>query len=785
MEDADVSLLVGSSTDALISPDVHHSTGSLVNKDLEELLGKHEAAIFPSSGNLEDQSAMGQSGNMFNEIFQQYIDANKISEQIYGNVENPMLLKLYNIIQVFLLRHGLSLDFLIVFQRYVNLLKEADMDPLQDKYLLTIQNELSKGYEFSPILQDIISTFLLKPENYIMKLAYFQFKSEKLLMKRMFSGWELKWSLSYNLNELEVIWRQFLKKKYYLRWNDTMVLKTKQWVRDSDKMYEEKLSGTVLHNWASSLQQLNTKAKIADNFFLDNVFDVLKQKYERLRVSSKDVGVLRSRNLSRLYFNKWKLKLCEKHFIPQGTKSLLLNKYFDHFKIKHNHITYLIELSRFSERNITLRGIVSNWKQITKKKEGEMAALLTKSDLFFKRRFFNTLKGAYNMMEIESKVKQSNFHSLEAFFLQTWIKRFNENIKYSGYTEKHNTIIQRSYFEFWESLSKSYNSANLQYTLKLKIITINSVRLKSRECLVVHKAKKEKIGFCFALWKRKLELNKMESYYSKQIRNKFWKKFKQRHDSMRDLRRVTDKCYEGEIKKHHFTSWQTKIKQYDTLNQKADVFIKLRFITLMKRSIKEAQMRSRISLDFLKETDRSLIDTIWKVWRKNLDGRRLLNLEILMDKYLIRKSKALKEKLLTKWIERCNFYRTDSIEIADKTFDIHQLKLFFMKWNNKRSIINLMEKESMEIHQNMIESSAFDAWIRKLEDLRSQESKLLLYVEEKQVKLLMKWTNKWSVKVLKLRRNEEVVDMFRTRWNRANLRAILSLWREKALADSS
>ncbi|CDO94733.1 unnamed protein product [Kluyveromyces dobzhanskii CBS 2104] len=801
---------VGSSTDALISPDYLHSTGSLVHKNFNELLQKQEFTsnlvqvpqiskdpsyslngllngIFDNSGeHLHDKNPpedVARRGNT------EYVGASNEFEDVQGKMYgggafNPILLRLYNMIQVFLLRHGLTLDFLTIFQRYINLLNEANVDALQDKYLLNLQNELSKGYEFSTILQDIITAFLLKPENVIMKLAYFQFKTEKLLLKRVFSSWQLKYSLSYNLSELEGIWKRYSKKRFLEQWKHTTNVKHGTWIKNANDFYSQRTTARFFDIWITRIDQLDTKSLVADNFFLDNTFANVKKRYERLTQTSTQVGKVCQKLLLARAFKSWKLRVCENHYNPASMHQYLLRKYLISWKRQHMHDVYLRELATFSERNFHLPPFFEKLVTNYQKKEFRQHELIKKSDLFTKQKYFRLIKLANDLVVTESKVRASNTDALQRCILSVWQKRLEERIRsYDLLVERKEKTLE-IYFSAWKSKSDKYVTANSHYASHLERQVVKIIQLRSRVGQFNSRMKKAKCSKLFNTWRNKFELNLLAQEFDTLVLNRFYNIIKNKNRSLKDLGHVSARCYENDVSRRHFAFWQNRHKISLLAEQKADAFMKLRFITIIKRSINDARMKTRLSVELTKNNDKKLLENVCDKWKTRAESKRLSNLEILLDKFEDRRVSPMRQKYLLLWVNRLRFYNADCELVAKGNFDIVALRHAMSQWKVRFSTVQLLHAEAAEIHNSMTISNAFDAILKSLYKLHVQDSKLSLYSEEKQVKLLLKWTNKWSVKVMKLKRNEESVAMFRVRWNRANLRAIMGLWKEKASSNT-
>lgn len=829
MEDVEFSGTIGSSTDALISPEYTHSTGSLVHKDFSELLQKsnviayeeeNTSSILGNGNNVkinvnlqdrrnDDDYNVRQPEKYFDQVFGKLSTDNNhgnndnadekgytyfnlqpngledpidIQKRLYGNVNNPIMLRLYNMIQVFLLRHGLTLDFLSVFQRYITLLNEADMNPLEDKYLLTLQNELSKGYEFSNTLQEIITAFLLEPENVIMKLANFQFKNERLLLKRVFSGWRLKYSLNYNLAELEEIWGRYVKKKFYDQWVQTLSIKTQQWPEDADQFYEQKLKTECFNRLLGSMNQLATKSQIADNFFLDNTFAKIKSKHERLHSSSNNVIQTRNKLLLANSLRSWKLKMCKNHFNPIAIKRHLQAKYLTLWKLQYRHNRHLSELSVISERTLALRPCLKIWLSRFRNVESYRINLYDKSDLFTKSRYFRTITSAYTLAKIKSKVQDVNSRSLQKHFLMAWKKRVQERSNCIDIISNRNEKLLGMYFTQWKNKCDSYVRADSQYTDSLKKRFLKKIRLKARLLQSKSNINRSMASKCLEVWNKKFQLNILCKEYDQLVLQRYYKVISTKRQSLKDLGDLSARCYNNDITKRFFILWKKRFENISAKNQKCDAFIKLRFIALIKRGILNARMKDRLSIELAKKYDQQHLDKFWVLWKSHLNSKRMMKLNTYADVFEERRDEYIKRKYVQVWRKRYDFYSMECMDIALDKYDLGVTIRSLEQWKTRYSNIQLMYKEADGIYDNTTLSNAFDMILQKMDNLKLQNSKLVLYVEEKQAKLLLKWTNQWSMKMMKLKRNEESVQVFRARWNRANMRAIMSLWKEKTFS---
>lgn len=780
MEGADVVEPVGSSTDFLIGPEIQHSTGSLVNKDVQQLIGSYKEPESPLEIEPSNAEHADDVDSVLSPIFENYKIESPPPNELSRSFDNAILTRLYNMIQVFLIRQGLTLDFLMIFKNYIRLLIEAKVDPFKDTYLLALQNELSKGYEFSFTLQEVISAFLLKPENYAMKLAHFQFKRNRLVLRKLFLSWQLKSALNSNLAELELIWKKYILKRYLLQWKKTSHLKSKEWLFESIDFYEKRLKAVTFDTWSASLNHLRTKEHIADNFFLDDMLEKMRRKYTFLQNSFQLVCSKREVTLSRAQFNAWKLQLYRSRFVPQASRMLLVRDYFKLFMDKGNfYLTYLQERSEFAERNLALRKRFKLWHQLTFQKLEKTDSLAKKADQHSKSKFFNKLLTARNLVEVEYSVRKRNGKTLGKLMFSLWKKRYHESQSLNEHITIKEFEVLRKYLEYWRMYAAMYNRANIQYAKKLEGRVIKG--LKSRLKLLDYERKIDNSAqrVAFNIWSRRFNLRSQEKDFIKSIKDAYFKKMLHRQKSLASLGSLSLKCFEGQIMTNFFTLWKEKHSAIGALKLKANIFMKVKAVNMVKKASKSISFKEVLASEFFLTVDKHILFKYWNIWDHALYTQKLVKLDILMDKFVQRCEKSVKFRIFNTWKRQTDFFLTECLDASDrKYFNSTSLKVY-NQWKNKIDARRLLEKEALEISFGMIQSTALHSWILKLEALQKNSRNLLFYAEERNIKLLSKWTNKWSMKVLKLRRNDEMVEMFRSRWIRANLRAVLALWKEK------
>ena len=190
----------GQSTLDLIGDSPLYSTGSLVKKDIEELL--REAKGFVTHSDIDE--SLQQLPFYLNEDSNHSENLSKVFEEFNKQkgwraritpVSDSLLQVLFNKIQVFLLRNSFSLDFLFILRRYASLLEEDGLNVMEDSSILETHNELEKGWELTPRLLNVLERFLINPENPLMAFALFEHKKRRSALQINFTKWRLQLSL--------------------------------------------------------------------------------------------------------------------------------------------------------------------------------------------------------------------------------------------------------------------------------------------------------------------------------------------------------------------------------------------------------------------------------------------------------------------------------------------------------------------------------------------------------------------------------------------------------------
>lgn len=774
-----------SSTNALINDNVLHSTGSLVNKNVQELLKdvRITSVSNPTYYTIEsDEFTYGKISDKEDGTITQIFKARNQSDELPSdNKYDPVLQMLYNRIQVFLIRNNFSLDFLMIFQSYIEYLSCSGVDPLQDRYLLTLQNELSKGFEFTSVIEEILTAFLTKPENAAMKLAFFEHKHKRLTLKRLFTNWKLKHKMNSSLRRLQLVWEHYLMKKCIYIWKQKFEMVSFDYRRESEQFDMFRLESLVFDRWSSAAASQNTKNALADNFFLDRFFQKIRVRYRNIQKNEKLATSFKRKVLLRDSMRQWKLKQAEnrvKPFVDTFVKKLA----FQRISLRVHRIAEMTNRADFARKNFLLQPVISKWMvslSIVGCKEKQLIDL---EKFFIKGKAFKRIEMALKRRKSEGVLRETTGDTLlKFFFKEIWLRRLLERRNMHEAFATRTSFLLRKYLVFWKKAFFMKLRAEELFDTKLKTEFFKTLKLQSTAA--GYKNVKSKIVMRHTLqeWHRKAELCMRYKEFERQIVEKLWYQvFKGTYNIVGSMENQSDTFYESLLMKRYFSAWRNRRVLVQNLDQKVDIFLKLRTVLRVKKNvihIREVNIKAEAVGSVIYKT--GYLRKYLNIWHSNLQVRIGLKLRIAYDLY--KKDKAIQNlrKHFYLWKSKYKVYDVNYRSIADKKYLRSSGGRFFDQLLNKIQVYEQWERLSEELRKKSILVSAYSSWKMQQANIEDMVERAQDKIEEKNLLLLLRCLNRWTMKHLKCKRNNETVELFQTRWNRATLRAIILLWRDK------
>lgn len=685
-----------------------------------------------------------------------------------------MMQKLYNIIQVYLIRNNFSLTFLKRFKRYIDYLIEFNMDPMLDENVIVLQEELlhKNILQHNTKFEDILKRFLFKPNNVILNLVVYEFNQQNKLLKTFFLNWRIHLTNMKLLHMYEI----FIKHKYLKIWHAL-------WQNYRKNLWEKSLMANEIRlkefGLDAFLNKYDSKLKLdalADTKFKQSIFQRMKRKQ---KIVKENLVIFHKRQSNLLRIKYWK-KMCLQYKLAnfKFNSIKLKEKYFLKILTKYQYNRDLYDKSIQSQKLFTLRPFLNKWLSQLQFKQAVNDDLDFIERRFILTKFLNIWHQSFQLKLQENLLYcRLDLTLCENILKNIWHKRFRERLhlysiqnikdeKLKGKTfhrmlNRYQDTMKSEFFLHTNSLRKFWKIWKLNYKFKQH-------RMKNETTI------KSKI---IAQWKHIHELNNKLNQYNKErliqkIINKWLIQTRRRTKSVQ----TAEVRYNKRIRKFLFTLWLTNTTNIKHLDPYCDKYIQRKFIKLIKQRSNRIILLQDGYMQQLNGLNRLLQRQILLSWyEKYLDSKQFeleKRLRYYQEDYALRTSL----KYLQIWQDRLELIQVDYAQIAiEYNKKKIKTKLFLTLWNKLNSL--QMENNYVDtIYHDTLKKRIFQNWKYKKDTLSQWQFEVL---QEYELKLLSAMLNKWSMSHLKIKRNERTVIMFRQRWDRANLRGILNLWHGK------
>ncbi|SSD61337.1 uncharacterized protein SCODWIG_03098 [Saccharomycodes ludwigii] len=742
----------------LVTDILSHSTDSLLIKDITQLFHKKNTS------------------------------SNNITKRLPSDTEIPSTLqqielslkKIYNKIQVLLLRNHCSLDFLKIFQIYISILLDENILFYKDKYYHFIKEYV--GYEINKEMNLLMNKFLLEPTNIYMKLANFMFNGKLRIKNKVFHRWLLKTDIIAQLIRLERIWYSNMKLKVLNIWikkaNYENTLN-----EEADDFRKFILSSKALDNWLDRTELYSKALSFSDSFFLNkHVFNRMSVKKQKIEIMNKNADSFRHIKLMERVFKQWKLNgnlLVKFNAIIQNKYrkfvfKLIKNKYFNDKKnllISKNHNNGQILQNAFQNWKLRFEELRSNESQLTKI-----------SGSYIMEKYMGVWIKSYNVQLKISQVRyQYNIFLKKNYFLNVWLKKSNdckklENLIFEKSQEKCLKIMEN-----WVLKVDDYARADTIYFAKLKEIFFKKWRLVSIsnffEATVLRPNLLNKM---LQRWKDELILESQLALKENVLLDEYFATWHDKLAFYQDSYVKADKFLSKKLRWKYFSIFKKKYDLIQDNYEKSNFFIMLRSINVLKNSIrhiKEVNEQERLFIEN-RPISNSISRKYFKLWKQKENDIRDLKYMVLLNEYLETVQNFKKQEIFQLWISKM-LKQVELRKNADVLANNFQKKRVF-------SIIKQQQLNSEEYKLLADESrryfllmNFFIAWKNTYANTLSLLGYLGILNEKKQLTLQRAYLNVWTVKYLKVASTNETADAFIKRWDRATLRATLMIWREK------
>ena len=160
-----------------------------------------------------------------------------------------------------------------------------------------------------------------------------------------------------------------------------------------------------------------------------------------------------------------------------------------------------------------------------------------------------------------------------------------------------------------------------------------------------------------------------------------------------------------------------------------------------------------------------------------------LKLNDILHTYELDKKVKLQKKIFNAWQNRYHFYSEVCNTQAISIKNIQLEKMVLRNCRDKLLEVIKLKALADEVREEFMLIKTFYIWKTHLDELSDMNTLLEQLEANKQFIITSKFLKMWSLRFLKIKRNDETVQVFRHRWDRATVRGLLLLWKNRS--DSS
>ncbi|CCH62572.1 hypothetical protein TBLA_0H02880 [Henningerozyma blattae CBS 6284] len=673
-----------------------------------------------------------------NRADQQYWDDNKFY-------------RLYNNIQVFLIRNKMPLDFLKIFKRYVNYLIEDEIYPLDDTYITNINEKLKNNFNNTPELQQIVLSFLERPKNIYMSLALAEYSGNKQLLKKYMKSWmkriDLYSRLTYHCNRRLVT-------KYFHTWiGSRNTLKA----RYNGYIYSRGVS-TGLYKWLDRYRDIKKQERTAIQEYNSHLIKMslnrIRRRNDRILNCKKNIN----RRKQAVFFRLWKIRHSEKKYCTRyenTLKVLMIHRFRDTVRNQKQKSNILEEKS-LQYNILRQRFFFQKWLiNYTNNKSKEKFA-----EQYHKTMLVDLIRRIVKRRELERHIRLKLDKILMKYLLQqVWLKKTKEEHQVQAFLSSKHSALQAKYFNHWCTNFKSLvkisrlcvKSSLKPYILKWKLIYNLNIHFKTP--LYRYNILRPQLDIWYQKYQLKLESKKrrLDSVFKQYERQKLtqiirrWKQLQLRQEKM---------LYQGnqiirdKILKKYIKLWKSRCILLQNMQFQVTNLQKFYFLLRLKRKI----------------------------------GRLIKHngqLNIQLKSYASKRKIFLMRTTLDRWkgkISRYTEWDYTAVAVADSALLNQTYKALLRRWQ----IYKKFSADSIIIRNYLLKLKLLKYWVRKKESIRFLNDRISHFQLTANLKILMRVLKLWSIKSLKISNHESTAKRFRIRWDRATLRGLIRLWRKRA-----
>ncbi|SCU85869.1 LADA_0D10396g1_1 [Lachancea dasiensis] len=783
------------STAVLIQDSILYSTSSLMQKDIKDLLenAKTRAGSFQMdharSEEFENAYPMQVPSSVREDVQPilapvRNLEASKETGAQQGASpldHDPAFQMLFNKTRVLLERSHFSSDFLTILRRYVGLLLEDGHDAMKDRYVLALQRELDlRDWDVTSPFIDLLDIFLSRPANPWMMLANVERRKQRALLESAFTKWKLKTRVDRYLMKLSYYWGCYVQRKYLQLWQERKNFKTHNLRVEADCLMDFKSQSNNFDKWMKRTDAHKLKQDLANAFFLQKFLKLfIKKGFSSMDSLNLAKQALRKSCL-RHTFTSWKLQKrlrLSKELLTRWPKTVS----FGRLKTKNKNVASLKQKQLLFEKSHLIGRTLQTWKLRLRENQSKMNELLELEVAFKEKMALKVVKDVIDWKEREGLVvKMVNSLLLQFVFRKLWLKRTRERSMLSQIYLRRSAVLYSRYFSMWLARMIDNEAAS---SVRDKVIichVFDVMKLRNNELKFQRKGNQLKVRKFLLQWRERttheLLLGK---HLQKNLLGVWLHEWQRKYHSFNDLSYITVKCRDSFLLKHYYNQWAQKSMEVLEMKRKSGWFAKLHVISKVKGVLKRCEKLNATLEAFVVHKSRRQEEKYMSVWISSMRIQMRLKQEIMLDQYLIVGNMSLIKSCFSQWAKRYRYFYDDCNKVAKRQNAQTIIASVLRRALSKRTVYDNWRIVSMELDNQSKLSSYFGSFKLKYELVSALNEQLGRVLAEKELSMLINCLNMWTMKQLKSSRNRETVELFRNRWNRASLRAILLLWKEK------
>lgn len=783
---ADGNTVESFATEALLNDNgLGSSTGSLVNESVQELLNRLH---IPETSFVDSDSSDGTvlspvlgSPNLVLEETERsiYENGRPTHTELYEET-GPLLSILYNKIQVFLLRNRLSLEFLRIYKRYVECLFESGLNPLDDRYFHLLQNELSESYDFTPRMEEILDAFLINPQNLIMKLVLFERKQTHSFLRRYFEAWSWNCELRRSLDQLERVWQDFLRRKYILLWSK----KCRMVVFDFSSQGEEfrlfNLLSTSFDKWLGRVETADARKGLADHYLMDHILQRLVKRVGHTRKQGQQANSRYDLACQKSAFKRWRLRATERNFASRQVS--FARFFFSKAQSKLTSYQELEDRAIFTRRLLLIGSCFEIWRSQCRK-EGDRLSILTELESgFIKARTMKALTKHFKEREREVAArKQLDCISRRLFFEKIWRKTFERRLHLYSFQKIIEERLLAKYILLWKV--RLYSRMKAGSFLKSQQLTrfFHTWQLEARQSKFDSRNRKDILRAQLLKWHdRSVSEIKVRDFQCNMLQRLYYGKWEERSNITRKAEQEADAMHNVLLITHSYDRWSSRARLIAEMDDRAKIFMALQALSIFQRGVAHVNEVYRFSEGCnLSPIYKNVLLRYFRLWKEQVAIQRSERLESICQFFEKNAQKNRLRSHLQLWLEKFKLYEIQCLTTATQIYDRNLQSRCLLRANQRLEDTRALLRVGDSLRIKSLSLSFLFRWKDRHDYVQELLVRLDTENNKKNLELLLNYLNFWSMKILKIKRNEETVQIFRKRWDRAAVRGLMLLWNNK------